>query len=99
MYSDRGNIMLSFISSNTDVESTFGHFLGQVVTQLRSIGLNAERSGRNDILLDGRKISGNAFFLLPKSSIVHGTMLFEVAVKEHCAVYYAGFRLEEIRVP
>ena len=62
VYSDRGNIMLSFISGNTDVESTFGHFLGQVVTQLRSIGLNAERSGRNDILLDGRKISGNAFF-------------------------------------
>ena len=77
VYSDRGNIMLSFISSNTDVESTFWHFLGQVVTQLRSIGLNVERSGRNDILLDGRKISGNAFFLLPKSSIVHGTMLFD----------------------
>lgn len=77
VYSDRGNIMLSFISENTEVESTFEHFLGKLVEQLRSIGLNAERSGRNDILLDGRKISGNAFFLLPKSSIVHGTMLFD----------------------
>ena len=44
---------------------------------LCSLGLNAEKSGRNDILVDGRKVSGNAFHQLPDRSIVHGTLLYD----------------------
>ena len=44
---------------------------------LRSVGLCAEKSGRNDILVDGRKVSGNAFHQLPDRSIVHGTLLYD----------------------
>ena len=43
---------------------------------LRKLGVNAEASGRNDIHIDGKKVSGNAFYHLPGKSIVHGTMLF-----------------------
>ena len=43
---------------------------------LRKLGIPAEASGRNDILINGRKVSGNAFYHLPGKSIVHGTMLF-----------------------
>jgi lipoic acid synthetase/lipoate-protein ligase A len=39
--------------------------------------LNAEKSGRNDILVEGRKVSGNAFHQLPDRSIVHGTLLYD----------------------
>jgi lipoate-protein ligase A len=40
------------------------------------LGLPAEKSGRNDILIEGRKVSGNAFQQLPSRSIVHGTLLY-----------------------
>ena len=77
VYADMGNIMLSYISDSTDVAFTFDKFLQRLALVLRRIGLNAERSGRNDVLVDGKKVSGNAFFLLPKASIVHGTLLFD----------------------
>ena len=44
---------------------------------VKKAGIAAQVSGRNDILVDGRKVSGNAFYQLPGRSIVHGTMLFD----------------------
>jgi lipoic acid synthetase/lipoate-protein ligase A len=43
---------------------------------LRALGVPAEKPGRNDILVEDRKISGNAFHQLPDRSIVHGTLLY-----------------------
>ena len=77
VYSDTGNIMLSYITNTTDVISTFGRYLDTLAGYLKDTGVNATKSGRNDILIDDKKVSGNAFFLKPKSSIVHGTMLFD----------------------
>lgn len=82
VYSDKGNIMLSFITPSTDVADTFERILESLAQSLRKAGLNAERSGRNDILVDGKKVSGNAYFLQPRSSIVHGTMLFDTDFEE-----------------
>ncbi len=82
VYSDKGNIMLSFITPSTDVADTFERILESLALSLRKAGLNAERSGRNDILVDGKKVSGNAYFLQPRSSIVHGTMLFDTDFEE-----------------
>lgn len=77
VYSDWGNIMLSFITPSTEVAFTFEKYLEHLALVLRRAGLNAARSGRNDVLVDGKKVSGNAYFLQPKTSIVHGTMLFD----------------------
>lgn len=77
VYSDYGNIMLSYITDSTDVAFTFDKYLQRLALALRRLGLDASRSGRNDVLVGGRKVSGNAFFRLPESSIVHGTMLFD----------------------
>lgn len=82
VYSDEGNIMLSYITDSTDVESTFGRYLDTLCSYLRASGLDAEKSGRNDILVGGRKVSGNAFFLKKEASIVHGTMLFDTDFDE-----------------
>jgi len=76
VWSDWGNIMFSYVSDGVDVGWTFDSCLQRIVLALRKLGVNAERSGRNDIMVEGKKVSGNAFFLLPKSSIVHGTLLF-----------------------
>lgn len=82
VYSDRGNIMLSFISDNTDVASCFEQYLDKLTGCLYACGVNAERSGRNDVLVDGLKVSGNAFFHRTGASIVHGTLLFNSDFEE-----------------
>lgn len=82
VYSDEGNIMLSYITDSTNVASTFSEYLDTLSAYLRASGVNAEKSGRNDIMVDGKKVSGNAFFLKPESSIVHGTMLFNTDFDE-----------------
>lgn len=77
VYSDMGNIMISFISRRGEVQEVFDRYLSSLTACLRSLGLKAEKSGRNDILVGGRKVSGNAFHQLPDRSIVHGTLLYD----------------------
>jgi lipoic acid synthetase/lipoate-protein ligase A len=77
VYSDMGNIMISYVSRRGDVSEIFDRYLSALTACLRSLGLNAEKSGRNDILVEGRKVSGNAFHQLPDRSIVHGTLLYD----------------------
>lgn len=80
VYADRDNIMLSFVSSNPspeDVAVTFARYTERIAAMLRSLGLDATATGRNDVLIGGKKVSGNAFYHLPGGrSISHGTMLF-----------------------
>lgn len=77
VYSDPGNLMLSHITAGDNVPFLFDRYLRQIAFLLQQIGVNATASGRNDILIDGRKVSGNAFYRLPEKSIIHGTMLFD----------------------
>lgn len=76
VYSDKGNIMVSYVSERGVVNEVFERYLDALVSFLHSIGVPAEKSGRNDILVNGRKVSGNAFHQLPDRSIVHGTLLY-----------------------
>ncbi len=80
VYADRGNIMISYIRPCADlVQSLFSEYLSFLTSFLRSLGLNAEVSGRNDVLVDGRKVSGNAFSLRQGGvGIVHGTLLYNL---------------------
>ena len=77
VYSDMGNIMISYVSERGEVSEVFERYLSALTTCLRSLGLDAEKSGRNDVLVQGRKVSGNAFHQLPDRSIVHGTLLYD----------------------
>ena len=76
VYSDLGNIMVSYVSRRGDVSEVFDRYMTSLCDALRALGVPAEKSGRNDILVEGRKISGNAFHQLPDRSIVHGTLLY-----------------------
>ncbi len=76
VYSDKGNIMISYISRRGDVSEVFDRYLSALTACLCSLGLDAVRSDRNDVLVCGMKVSGNAFHQLPDRSIVHGTLLF-----------------------
>ena len=77
VYADMDNIMFSYITEDANVSFTFTKYINMVVAVLRKMGVDAVASGRNDIMIDGRKVSGNAFYHLPKRSIVHGTMLYD----------------------
>ena len=77
VYSDMGNVMVSYISRRGDVSEIFERYLDAMADCLGSIGVEAIKSGRNDILVQGRKVSGNAFHQLPDRSIVHGTLLYD----------------------
>ena len=76
VYSDKGNIMISYISRRGDVSAVFDRYLSALTACLCSLGLDAVRSDRNDVLVCGMKVSGDAFHQLPDRSIVHGTLLF-----------------------
>ena len=77
VYADKGNIMLSYITPDTNVNFTFNRYMLMVEHALYKLGINARTTGRNDILIGDRKVSGNAFYHLPTRSIVHGTMLYD----------------------
>ena len=76
VYSDKGNIMISYVSGRGEVSKVFDRYLSALAGFLRSVGVQAEKSGRNDILVNGRKVSGNAVHQLPDRTIVHGTLLY-----------------------
>lgn len=77
VYADMGNVMLSYITRDENVNLTFNRYVNNIVLALYKLGIDAKASGRNDILIDGRKVSGNAFYHIPGHSIVHGTMLYD----------------------
>ncbi len=80
VYADFSNIMFSFITPNFNKDFVFSTYLNKVAEILKSLGLNAYVSGRNDILVDGLKVSGNAFYQVNSRSVVHGTMLYNTDI-------------------
>lgn len=77
VYADMNNLMFSYITPAEDVTTTFGQYTAKIAGMLKNLGLNACATGRNDILIDERKVSGNAFYHIQGRSIVHGTMLYD----------------------
>lgn len=78
VYHDLGNLNYSFITDvETYDEKTRQQFAGPIVRALEGLGLSAEASGRNDILVNGCKVSGTAQRVQKGRILHHGTLLFE----------------------
>ncbi|WP_026566080.1 lipoate--protein ligase [Bacillus sp. UNC41MFS5] len=82
VYHDLGNLNFSFITKD-DGESfhNFRKFTEPVVNALKKLGVNAELSGRNDIEVGGRKISGNAQFSTKGRMFSHGTLMLNSEIE------------------
>lgn len=95
VYHDLGNLNFSFITKD-DGNSfhDFKKFTDPVVKALKKLGVNAELSGRNDILADGKKISGNAQFSTKGRMFSHGTLLFDSEIEN--VVSALNVRMEKI---
>ena len=77
VYADMSNIMFSYVTKDEAVGFTFNRYINMVVLVLQKLGVDAKASGRNDVMIGDRKVSGNAFYHIPGRSIVHGTMLYD----------------------
>jgi lipoate---protein ligase len=76
VYHDHGNLNYSFITRGGKEDAmNFKKFTAPVIHALNELGVPAELSGRNDILADGRKISGNAMYSTAEGIFCHGTLL------------------------
>lgn len=73
VYHDDGNLNFTFLVRREDYD--LQRQLEVILTAVRSLGIEAEKSGRNDIVADGRKFSGNAFYFGKTSAYHHGTIL------------------------
>lgn len=83
VYHDLGNLNFSFLTKydNTKVNN-FIQFTRPIVEALKKLGVEAEMTGRNDIVAGGRKISGNAQFSNTKTMFSHGTLLFDTNLED-----------------
>lgn len=77
VFSDCGNLMLSYVCPTSNVEEAFTEYLSKLCEALRQTGMDAVRSEHNDVLIDGKKVSGNAYFAHSGKGIVHGTLLYD----------------------
>ena len=78
VYHDLGNLNYSFITDSGEASQlSILHFTQPIVLALRRLGLDAEASGRNDILVEGKKVSGTAQRLMGGRILHHGTLLFD----------------------
>ena len=78
VFHDRGNINFTFIKNvSGPQEISFKRFTQPVVDALATLGVNAATSGRNDLLAEGLKISGNAEHVYKNRVLHHGTLLYD----------------------
>lgn len=77
VYHDLGNLNFSFhtLLGENDF-GDFSFFTQPVLKMLNNLGVPAELQGRNDLLVDGKKFSGNAKLARHGKMIQHGTLLF-----------------------
>jgi lipoate---protein ligase len=76
VYHDAGNLCFAFVSKHEDYKVNNYKYFNQVLVDiLQAQGLDVYYSARNDLMLDGKKISGNAQFTNRKNILSHGTLL------------------------
>ena len=80
VFHDMGNLNFTFLIRKEDYDLT--RQLEVILKAVQKLGLKAEKSGRNDILVDGKKFSGNAYFETEGHCYHHGTIMVNVNLPE-----------------
>lgn len=77
IYADKGCIQFSYISRAVNANEAFAAYMQRMAELLKGLKIDAQLSGRNDILINGTKVSGCAFYQLSNRSILHNSLLFD----------------------
>ena len=76
VFHDLGNLNYTFLAMREDFDVPLQ--TGLIVKAIRGFGIDAAATGRNDIEAEGRKFSGNAYYLTKDACYQHGTLLVRV---------------------
>ena len=82
VFHDLGNINFTFISCNDNSFSDFKRFTMPIIEALENLNIHAEFSGRNDLLINNQKFSGNAQYNYKNKVMHHGTLLFSSQIND-----------------
>ena len=77
IYADKGCIQFSYISRAINANEAFAAYMQRMADLLKGLKIDAQLSGRNDILINGTKVSGCAFYQLSNRSVLHNSLLFD----------------------
>ena len=80
VYHDLGNLNFTFLERKPNYD--LNKQLDVILRAVQKLGVHAEKSGRNDILVDGHKFSGNAFYEQGDYCYHHGTLMVNVNLSE-----------------
>ncbi|GAB7078780.1 lipoate--protein ligase [Megalodesulfovibrio paquesii] len=82
VFHDLGNVNFTFISVSGDGAMDFQRFTAPIVQALQGMGVACSFEGRNDLVIDGKKISGNAQYMHQNKVLHHGTLLFAATMTD-----------------
>lgn len=82
VFHDLGNINFTFIVNDGQSFNDFQKFVEPIIEVLSELGVKAEFSGRNDLLIEGKKFSGNAQCKYKNRVMHHGTLLFSSSMAD-----------------
>ena len=78
VYHDSGNLNFAFFRNGTEGNLVnFKKFTEPIIAVLKSMGIDAVLEGKNDLRVNGLKVSGNAEHVFKRRVIHHGTLLFD----------------------
>ena len=80
VYHDFGNLNYTIVGRSEDLERDYPEYASLMMKALQALGVPATLSGRNDILVEGKKVSGFAKRVCKNRLMVHGTLMFDVDV-------------------
>src|SRR5690606_13591258 len=81
VYADENNTMFTIITKRSSQNFSFKTYLVKITDAFKKLGVELEFSGRNDILLEGKKISGNAFLQNKYGMLMHGTLMYDLDIE------------------
>lgn len=76
VFHDKGNINYTFILNSENDFSNYEKFTRPIISFLATLGVKATLSGRNDLVIGDKKISGNAQYMHKNRILHHGTLLY-----------------------
>lgn len=82
VYHDLGNLNYTIVGNSDNLERDYPEYTRYILHALQQLGIPATISGRNDILVEGKKVSGFAKRVCKNRLMIHGTLMFDVDLEK-----------------